>query len=798
MITRIVIIWIFLAICSPLGFGTMINDPADSPTLPWESVKEFLTSDGRFDLEAARRSGYEGTLDFSGFTMRFDSKTGEPLFLPVAQEGELTKDQEQGRGGSLLCQQGKNMDATVKSLSVYNNNLVAGGTFLQAGCTQVSRIASWDGSSWDSVGCGISSNLLEGMCALTTYGSDLIGGGDFFGVGCWPGIPANGIARWNGSSWSALGSGMSGGAPLTVVYALTVYGGNLIAGGNFTQAGGISANYIAKWNGSSWSPLGTGMSHTLMIPAVYALTVYNGNLIAGGYFTHAGGNPASNIALWNGSTWSPLGSGINSQVYALTVYGTDLIAGGTFTQAGGTSANYIARWNGSSWSSLGSGMGGGSFTHVSALTVYSGNLIAGGDFTQASGTSANYIASWNGSSWSALGSGMSGGTYTKVFALTVYNSDLIAGGDFTQAGGIPANYLARWDGTSWSRVGYICGDASGDGVIDISDVVYLINYLFVGGPAPVPLGAGDANSDGVVDVSDVVYLINYLFAGGPHPSAPVSPESGLELYKDKAPAQIGFSSPVISKDGIFIVPVIGKFDVDLAGVQLEIKYDPEKITLLEPALTSKTEGLSIYSSSNGSRNLQIALTQAKACGYKSIQKIDSLRSLQVGILDPTGKHQISAGTNALVNLRMKGSDLSSRFASLTTSLEITKAILVDRGAQKIPVQIVAKMKESEEEFGGEKSAIPQEFSLSQNYPNPFNPETEISYALPRDCYVKLAIYNIAGRKVNTLVDECQSAGYKTIHWNGRDDQGKKIASGIYFYKLQAGDFCQSKKMMLIK
>jgi len=64
---------------------------------------------------------------------------------------------------------------------------------------------------------------------------------------------------------------------------------------------------------------------------------------------------------------------------------------------------------------------------------------------------------------------------------------------------------------------FIRGDATGDGVIDISDVVYLLNYLFVGGPAPVPLAAGDANSDGVVDASDLVYLLNYLFVGGPPP-----------------------------------------------------------------------------------------------------------------------------------------------------------------------------------------------------------------------------------------------------------------------------------------
>jgi hypothetical protein len=312
---------------------------------------------------------------------------------------------------------------------------------------------------------------------------------------------------------------------------------------------------------------------------------------------------------------------------------------------------------------------------------------------------------------------------------------------------------------------FLRGDVTGDGVIDASDVVYLINYLFINGPAPMPLQAGDVNSDGVVDVSDVVYLINYLFVGGPSPSAPISPGNGLELYKGKAPAQIGFSSPTISKDGIFNLPVVGKFDSDLAGVQLEIKYDPEKLTLLEPTLTSRTEGLSIYSSSK-----------------EGIQRI--------GILDLNGEHHIPAGNGALVNLRMKGSDL--------TGLEITKAILVDRDARKIPVQIVARMKESEEEFGGEKTVIPQEFSLSQNYPNPFNPETEISYGLPRDCYVRLVIYNIAGQKVNTLVDEHQSAGYKTVSWNGEDDRGKKVASGIYFYKLEAGDFRESRKMVLIK
>ena len=97
---------------------------------------------------------------------------------------------------------------------------------------------------------------------------------------------------------------------------------------------------------------------------VYALAVSGTNLYAGGYFTTAGGVPANNIAKWDGSAWSALGSGMGGirvyAVYALAVSGTNLYAGGNFTTAGGVPANYIAKWDGSAWSALGSGMDGGS------------------------------------------------------------------------------------------------------------------------------------------------------------------------------------------------------------------------------------------------------------------------------------------------------------------------------------------------------------------------------------------------------------------------------------------------------
>ena len=102
-------------------------------------------------------------------------------------------------------------------------------------------------------------------------------------------MPATNIAKWDGSTWSALGSGMNGDV---CVNALAVSGTNLYAGGSFTTAGGVPANNIAKWDGSAWSALGSGMGWRTTW-YVYALAVSGTNLYAGGYFTNAGGVPAT-------------------------------------------------------------------------------------------------------------------------------------------------------------------------------------------------------------------------------------------------------------------------------------------------------------------------------------------------------------------------------------------------------------------------------------------------------------------------------------------------------------------------
>jgi hypothetical protein len=246
---------------------------------------------------------------------------------------------------------------------------------------------------------------------------------------------ARNIAKWNGSSWSALGSGVD-----NRVLALAVSGSNLYAGGNFTIAGGGTANYIAKWNGSCWSAVGEGVDDS-----VYALAVSGTDLYAGGDFTMAGGSAASRIAKWNGNNWSALGPGIGGYVYALAVSGSNVYAGGNLSSAGDTNANYIARWNGSSWSALNEGMGPTGSGHVYALAVSGSELYAGGYFTTAGGSAANRVAKWDGS-WSALGEG----TDWIVSTLAVSGSDLFAAGQFSTAGGSAASYIAKLSGGSWS------------------------------------------------------------------------------------------------------------------------------------------------------------------------------------------------------------------------------------------------------------------------------------------------------------------------------------------------------------
>jgi hypothetical protein len=309
--------------------------------------------------------------------------------------------------------------------------------------------------NWMSMGTvpGVNGTISD-MAVLAT--GDVIIAGTFSEAG---GLPASRVAKWNGNQWSPLGSGVN-----DYVWALAVIGQEVFAGGQFTIAGGMPANRIARWNGIAWSPFGEGLDDS-----VFELANWNGNLVAGGRFTLSGGTPVMRIARWDGVSWISLGVGVDSDVYAITPFGSELFVGGDFTAAGGIPVNRIAKWNGASWSALGSGVEG----QVYSLISGGGSLYVGGNFTIAGGEPANRVARWNGSGWFPLGEGVLGPPGEMLFV----EPDLFVAWQ---------SRVDKWNGSSWSifdsRSGtsamsrhgehlYLAGDFRTIPHIDIDDVV---------------------------------------------------------------------------------------------------------------------------------------------------------------------------------------------------------------------------------------------------------------------------------------------------------------------------------------
>lgn len=350
---------------------------------------------------------------------RYDTVEFGVAYITVVVEGEML--------GWSPFSPGWEPNDVVMSSCTWNGNLVIGGVFTMLGSLPANGVALWDGSAWHSLGSGIPGRVY----GLGVYQGRLIAVGDFAQAG---GGAASCIAAWDGASWSALGSGLTGQGfgqgPWG--HKMVEWSGKLYVGGAFRWAGGVQADNIACWDGTGWSALGSGVDGWGE-PHVIDVAVYNNKVVAGGWFTQIGGIAASKVAAWDGSSWSPLGTGIGGGVViALEVHDGLLYAAGDFSSPG---AN-MAVWDGASWQPLSSGTD----QNIWALGSFNGRLIVGGTFTTAGGSPASHIAAWDGTQWAPLGEGVD----NWVGTLINYGGSLIAGGDFTAAGGQPALHLARW------------------------------------------------------------------------------------------------------------------------------------------------------------------------------------------------------------------------------------------------------------------------------------------------------------------------------------------------------------------
>ncbi len=246
------------------------------------------------------------------------------------------------------------------------------------------------------------------------------------------GVPAAWIATWDGVKFKQMGSGFDG-----WVFALKIYNGQLYAGGQFSHSGATACAKIARWNGTDWEGVSGGVTAG-GFEGVEALEVHNGSLYASGIFQKAGNVDVKNIASSDGASWHDAGwpsAGPGIELKTMASFNGDLYVAGGFpkTIAGSVS---IARWNGSAWTAVGGGLNG----YVYTLRPINGFLLAGGNFNDA----GNHIAIWNGASW--LGTWMNGaGMDNQVYSLYEFNGQLYVGGLFSNAGGTGVAKLARWN-----------------------------------------------------------------------------------------------------------------------------------------------------------------------------------------------------------------------------------------------------------------------------------------------------------------------------------------------------------------
>jgi hypothetical protein len=326
---------------------------------------------------------------------------------------------------------GPGMSRSVSSLYVdhITDKLWAGGLFDSIGSLHTKGIATWDGSSWSSVGSGAYATNCN-IPSIIRFGNNMYATGNYFNDN-------NHYAGfWNGTTWDTLPFRYPG--PMLF---LTQFNGYLILGGNFDSIGHLHTSNVALFDGNSCYAIGLGTQSPFGGGRTLCAAIYHNNLYVGGEFADSTDSPC-NLLKWTGSHWVKVGGrnimGGSAQVEALCVYNNELYIGGSFITTDGNSGNNIMKWNDTVWSPVGSGMD----QQVISLLTYDGKLYAGGGFSSAGGQPANHIAVWNDTIWASLGSNQP--FNNNILCMAVYHNELYVGGGFTTINGQPFMNIAKY------------------------------------------------------------------------------------------------------------------------------------------------------------------------------------------------------------------------------------------------------------------------------------------------------------------------------------------------------------------
>jgi len=307
------------------------------------------------------------------------------------------------------------------------------------------------------------------------------------------------------------------------------------------------------------------------------------------------------------------------------------------------------------------------------------------------------------------------------------------------------------------------GDVNLDTRIDVADLVNVVAYI-IGNYGLPKRNYETANvvQDTLVNVVDLVGIINLIY-DYPVESSPVSSSSGGEVARLSVEHEDNLIDGQLTK-----LNVKGEFPENIAGVQMQIDYDPSVFEFDQPELASKAGAFTLAYNDDKSGRMQILMYN-----YKPWETEGLIPSglADVLYLPAKVKKNLAAGDNSKV--------------------KITQAYLSNSKAGSIPTEDLTPL-------------VPEKFRLMQNRPNPFNPTTSIDFHLGYNDAssglqkVRLDVFNILGQQVKVLVDEYLEPGPHTVVWDGTNQVGETVATGVYLYRLQVDKAHKTKKMLLLK
>jgi hypothetical protein len=690
-----------------------------------------------------------------------------------------------------------------KSLSVLNGSVYIGGNFTYAGGKNVNYIAKWDElSGWTNLGSDIK-NPIE--VVRTNLGKLYVGGqSSCFGI--WNGNtwdipspltsntifsfafrfadlfiggnrPDYSVVFWNYMTqrYFPLGNGVAGNA-----YCMDIIEDSLFVGGDFKKACDIDAKYLAVFNTekNEWRKFIGEPNNTVRVIKTDSNFMY-----FGGEFTEIGGIKANHIAKWDrkNNKWYPLGDGLNAAVYSIALDKDDVYVCGTFYNSGANQFSHIARWDNktNTWYPLGSGLNG----NATDIAIINDNVFVTGDFTQAGNKPSYYIARYRLSINS-----------TPVKSIVTYPTN--------NANSVSVNPILRWRSSGAVLYYHIRISDKYDFsslIIDkdsIQNPFLEVTKLLAGTTYYWKVCA--TNSLGTGPWTDIIEFKTIVRPEAPVLISPSNDSTGVSsnLVFTWQPQNISERCELqISTNSIFSNLILDQTNItgtnfSISGLLLNSVYYWRVKSENSAGFSDWSKVFKFTTIANSRQIPLLSLPLNEAV------KVPLTPRLIWFALDKALYYHLQVARDRdFINIVFNKGYTSDTYADINNLKGDTKYYWRVEAAFQNQTPLWSEIRYFTTVWvngiKGENSIT--EYSLNQNFPNPFNPETSIEFSISENAPVSLKIFDVYGKEVETLINENKSVGKYRVIW-----KPKNLPSGVYYYRLRAGNYNSIKKMLYIR